>query len=54
MQTNYSKKPENAALELLQAAYPIVRDSICTTPEEEKWKQQWLFKAKELGADIFN
>jgi hypothetical protein len=47
----YSKKPEVAAIELLDGAYDIIEIWKAESPAQIAWKQAWLTKAKELGAN---
>jgi hypothetical protein len=47
----YSKKPEVAAIELLDGAYDIIEIFDAKTPAQIAWKKAWLIKARELGAN---
>jgi hypothetical protein len=47
----YSKKPEVAAIELLDGAYDIIEIWKAESPAQIAWKREWLAKAKELGAN---
>lgn len=47
----YSKKPEVAAIELIDGAYDIIELWRADSPAQEAWRKAWLKKAKELGAN---
>lgn len=47
----FSSKPETAALELIDGAYEIVEMWKVESPWQSKWKEEWLRKARELGAN---
>lgn len=46
----FSKKPQVAVLELLDGAYGVIMLWEPGTPYQEKWKQLWLEKAREIKA----
>jgi hypothetical protein len=46
----YSRKPEVAAIELIDGAYDIIELWKPQSPSQEAWRNAWLVKAKELGA----
>jgi len=49
----FSKKPEIAALELIDGAYEIVELWKPEHKSQKLWREAWLKKAKELGAQPF-
>lgn len=47
----YSAKKDVAAIELLDGAYDIIEIWAAESPSQKSWKNAWLAKARELGAN---
>lgn len=47
----YSSKKDVAVIELLDGAYDIIETWAAESPSQKAWKNIWLAKARELGAN---